>query len=212
MTLTPRPLPRLRRLRRALLARRRGLAAVCAGLAVLVAVQAQASPPPERVQVLVAAHDLGGGVPLRAADLATVPFPPERVPAGALTRAAAAVGRTAVGPVREGEPITDARLLASGLLDRHPGAVAVPVRIGDRDAVSLLHVGDHVDVLAADPQAREAAVTVASRAPVVALPAARSVDAGLQSGALVVLAVPRDVAARLAGLGVSQFLSVVLVR
>lgn len=202
----------LRRARRKVLAHRRGLAALCAGLAVAAAVQSQASPPPPTTRVLVAARDLDGGVALRADDLARVAFDPDSVPEGVIGSAADALGRTTVGPVRAGEPLTDVRVLGSGLLDRHPGDVALPVRIGDPEAVDLLRVGDRVDVLAADPQQRADAVTVASDVPVLAIPPRRDSDPGLVSGGLIVVAVSDATALRLVGLGVSSFLSVALVR
>jgi len=211
----PSPLPRraLRRTRRAVLAHRRLLAALCAVLAVGATLRAQAAPPPPRVPVLVAAHDLGSGALVTAGDLTTRSFAPGSVPAGVLGRASI-LGRTTAAPVRAGEPVTDVRLVTRDLLAGYPGTVAVPVRIGDPAAVRLLRVGDRVDVLAADPQATGPAVLVAADAPVVALPrgVARGGGTDLVSGALVVLAVPDPTARRLAGAAVSTFLSVTLSR
>ncbi len=206
----PRPRP-LRRLRRLVLARRRLLAAVCVALAVAAALQANAAPPPPRTSVLVAARDLPPGTTVTASDLAPAWFTPGSVPAGVLSRAGA-LGRTTVGPVRAGEPLTDVRLLGDSLLDGYPGAVAAPVRIGDAASVDLLRAGDRVTVLAADPQGEHAAVTVADAVPVIAVPPRRRPDPGLTSGALVVLAVDPAAARALAGAGVASFLSVVLVR
>jgi Flp pilus assembly protein CpaB len=210
--------PRLlaRRIRRAVLARRRGLAAVSAGLAVAAAVQAHAPPPNPMVAVLVAAHDLPAAVRLQAGDLATRPFSPGSVPAGVVT-AAAAVGRTTVGPVRAGEPLTDARLLGRSLLAGYPGAVAATVRIGDPAAVGLLRVGDRIDLLAADPdgtdpQGTGAARVLAEDVPVVALPRAVATGTDLVSGAPVVVAVPPETARLLAGAGVRSFLSLTVSR
>ena len=202
----------LRRLRRAVLARRRPLAAACAGLAVLAAVQANAAPPPPRTSVLVAARDLGGGVVVRAADLTRRSFAPDSVPTGVLGSARDAVGRTTVTPVRAGEPLTDVRLLSRSLLAGYPGSVAAPVRIGDPGAAALLRVGDRVDVLAADPQGAGPAVVVAPDAPVIALPGRAAGGTDLVSGALVVVAVPAATARDLAGAGVTSFLSVTLNR
>jgi Flp pilus assembly protein CpaB len=202
----------VRRVRRSVLAHRRGLAALCAGLAVLVALQAQAAPPPPRSSVLVASRDLAAGVPVSADDLTRGAFAPDSVPEGVIGRLADAVGRTTVGPVRRGEPLTDVRLLGAGMLERHPGSVVVPVRIGDQAAVDLLRVGDRVDILAADPQGDGPATTVASRVPVVAIPPAGRNSSGLVPGALVVVATTAETARRIAGLGVAAYLSVVLVR
>jgi Flp pilus assembly protein CpaB len=199
-----------RRLRRAVLTHRRLLAALAAASAAAIALQAAGAPPPETTPVHTAAHDHAPGPVLTAADLRRVGFAPGTVPAGVVD-AQQALGRTTVGPVREGEPITDARLLGAGLLDGRPGLVAVPVRIGDPGAVGLLRVGDRIDVLAADPQARSPAELVATGALVLAIP--RTVSdrvPGPLSGALVVLAVPEQTARVLAAAGVSSFLSVLL--
>lgn len=209
----PLPLRLARTLRRSVLAHRRPLAALCAALAVGAAVSAQAAPPPPRVRVLVAAHDLASGAVLGRADLTTRAFAPGSVPTGVLPAAGAALGRTTAAPVRAGEPLTDVRLLSRGLLAGYPGTVAAPVRIGDPAAVRLLRVGDRVDVLAADPQGSGPATLVAPDAPVVALPA-RSSEQGsdLVSGALVVLAVPDGTARQLAGAAVTSLLSVTISR
>jgi hypothetical protein len=117
-----------------------------------------------------------------------------------------------VGPVRAGEPLTDVRLLGESLLDRYPGSVLAPVRIGDAASVDLLRVGDRVTVLAADPQADAEAVTVADTVPVIAVPPRRRSDSSLASGALVVLAVDATTARELAGAAARSLLSVVVVR
>lgn len=206
-------MPRLallvRRGRRAVLARRRTLAALCAATAVLAALQAQAAPPPPRTMVLTAAHDLDAGVVVQGSDVRRTAYPPDAVPEGTLGRSAA-VGRTTTGPVRAGEPVTDARLVAASLLDGYPGLVAVPVRIGDPAAVRLLQVGDRVDLLAADPQGRRDAETVGSDVPVLAIPVMPSESAGLTEGALVVVGIPEPSVGTVAQASVTAFLSVVL--
>lgn len=202
----------LRRLRRALLARRRPLAALCAALATAAALQANAAPPTARVLVLTAAHDLPPGATIGPDDLTSAGFAPDKVPRGALRTARAAVGRRTIGPVRAGEPLTDVRLLDDAFLARHPGTVAAPVRIGDAAVVDLLRVGDLVTILATDPQGDAEARVVAERVPVIAVPQPRQADVGLASGALILVAAPDATATALAGAGVTSFLSVVLVR
>jgi Flp pilus assembly protein CpaB len=164
--------------------------------------------------VLTAARDLGGGVVVRAEDLQRTAFDPDSVPAGVLPGAAAAVGRTTAGPVRAGEPLTDARLVTSSLLDGYPGLVAVPVRIGDAGAVRLLRVGDRVDVLAANPAAERRggapAAVVGRDVPVLAIPRAGDDTPGLTNGALVVLGLPDAAVRTVAQASVTSFLSVVL--
>jgi SAF domain-containing protein len=201
-----------RSVRRAVLARRRPLAAGFAALAVLVAVRAQAAPPPPTVQVLTAAHDLVPGAVVGHDDLTRVPFTPESVPAGVLRSASAVVGRTTTGPVRAGEPITDVRMLSDDLLLGYPGRVAAPLRLGDAGTTRLLRVGDKVTVFAADPQGEVEPVEAARAVPVVALPRAPEGGVAAGSGDLVVVAVDVLTARRLAGLGVSSFLSAVIVR
>ena len=201
----------LRRLRRSTLAHRRPLAAALAAVAVAAALQANAAPPPPRALVLTAARDLPAGAVVQPGDLASSPFDPASVPAGVLP-AAEAVGRTTTGPVREGEAITDARLLTRSLLTGYPGLVAVPVRIGDPGAVRLLRVGDRVDLVAADPQAGSAARVVGRDVPVLAIPRAGAESPGLTTGALVVVGVPDVTVQTVAQASVTSFLSVVLTR
>ncbi len=160
--------------------------------------------------MLTAAHDLPGGVVVTVSDLRRTPFEPDSVPAGTVGRATGALGRTTAGPMRAGEPVTDARLLTTSLLDGYPGLVAVPVRIGDAGAVRLLRVGDRIDVLAADPQRRSPATLVDHDVPVLAIPRPDDATAGVSSGALLVLGVDDAAARTLAQASVSSVLSVVV--
>lgn len=193
-----------------MLARRRLLAAVLAALAVVTAVRAASMPPTPTTGVLVAAADLPGGSLVGSDDLTTVQLPVGAVPDGALSAAEQAAGRTLAAPLRRGEPLTDLRLVAPGLLDGYAGRVAAPVRVADPGAAGLLAVGDLVDLVAVAPDGGPAAV-VAEAAPVVAVPARRAED-DLVGGALVVVAVPEPVALALAEAAVRSVLSVVLRR
>ena len=199
----------VRRAGRRVLARRRPLAAACAALAVLTAVQAASDEPHPTVEVLVAAADLPGGRTVLPGDLAVATFRADSVPSGTVPLESDAVGRVLAAPVRQGEALTDLRLVTPGLLDGYPGLVATPVRIADAASVSLLRVGDRLDLVAADPEGRTA-VPVARTAPVIAVPDRGSTDQDLQRGGLVVVAVPEQQALALARLGVSHVLSYVL--
>jgi Flp pilus assembly protein CpaB len=201
----------VRRTRRGVLARRRPIAALCAGLAVAAGLRANAAPPTPRTTLLVAAHDLPGAAALRPEDLSTRSFAPDSVPAGVLSSPAQALGRTTVGPVRAGEPLTDARLVGRSMLAGYPGTVATPVRIGDPAAVGLVRVGDRVDLLASDPQGAGEAALLAHDAPVIAIPR-RTTSTDLVSGALIVVAVPDTTARSLAAAGVTSFLSLTISR
>nr|QIZ01691.1 hypothetical protein HEP87_23655 [Streptomyces sp. S1D4-11] len=82
--------------------------------------------------------------------------------------------------------------------------VAAPVRIADAATVRLLRPGDRVDVIAADGGSE--ARVVAAGARVAEVPD----FAATETGALVVLSVPRATAARLAGAGTTARLAVTL--
>lgn len=89
--------------------------------------------------------------------------------------------------------------------------VTAPVRIADAAAVRLLHPGDHVDVIAADVSGAAGAApprVVAAGARVVKVPEAE--DGPAEGGALVLLSVPRPIAAELAGAGAASRLAVTL--
>ncbi|MFE1324575.1 RcpC/CpaB family pilus assembly protein [Streptomyces sp. NPDC058735] len=106
---------------------------------------------------------------------------------------------------------------------RSARTVSAPVRIADAAAVRLLRPGDRVDVIAAEETARGGDVRVVARGARVAkvpeppdgVSEGASVSGGVAGkvsgdGALVVLAVPRSTAARLAGAGATARLAVTL--
>ncbi|HET7193843.1 MAG TPA: SAF domain-containing protein [Nocardioides sp.] len=186
-----RPARLFRRVRRAVLARRRLLAALLTGVAVAAGVQAATAPPPPSVGVVTAARDLPAGAVLGSDDLVTLDFAPDSVPSGA-TRDA--VGRTLASPVRRGEPVTDVRLLGPALTAGEPGLTAVPVRLPDAGMVELLEVGDRIDLIGTDPQSSGASV-VATGVPVLALPrpSTDTTGSGQAGGLVVVGASPTEV-------------------
>jgi Flp pilus assembly protein CpaB len=138
-----------------------------------------------------------------------VRYPVDAVPDGALREVTATEGRVLAGALRRGEPVTDARLVAPGILDGYPGTVAVPVRLADPAAVMLLRTGDRVDLIAAAPDGAGARIVVAD-APVLAVPPVAEHVEGLMSGALLVVAVSESSALSLAEASVSAVLSVAL--
>lgn len=188
-----RPATRWRRLpgrvRRAILGRRRLLAALLTGVAVVAGLRASADPPPETVAVLVATTDLPSGAVLDSADLRWREFSPGTEPSGALREA---LGRVLAGPVRAGEPLTDASVL--GARPDPAAGVATPIRITDADAASLLRAGDRIDLLATDLDSGQT-LQVAFEVPVMAVPEDRQSTDGTP-GRLVVVAVdPNSLAA-----------------
>jgi hypothetical protein len=125
--------------------------------------------------------------------------------------------------VAAGLAVTAAALVAAGPRDAeqargHPVAepvrerraievVTAPVRIADGATVRLLRPGDRVDVIEAEESATGGDAQVVARgARVTKVPEASAAE----SGALVVLAVPRATAARLVGASTTSRLAVTL--
>ncbi len=162
---------RLRRvLRRTLLARRRSLAALLAGIAVLGVLRAVSPPPGPTAAVQVARRDLAAGTVIERSDLDLVRVPVALVPDGL---ADTPVGSVLAAPLRRGEPVTDVRLVGPGLGAGFPDRVLVPVRFPDAAAADLLRPGDVIDVLATGSRSAAPGI-VAADATVAAVPADRS--------------------------------------
>ena len=192
-------------LRRAVLRRRRLLAAGLTGVAVAAGLHTVASPPPATRAILVAARDLPAGAELAPADLVLAEFARGSAPDDVVADPA---GRTLAAPVRRGEPVTDVRLVGPQLADGLSGLTATPVRLPDAGMVGLLRVGDRVDLVAADPRGT-GAETVVADAPVLAIPseaAGGSGAAGLP-GRLVVLGVGPDAVDAVAAAAVGSFVT-----
>lgn len=193
---------------------RRIAAGLLAVSALVLAVRPDPAPAragPERVPVVVAARDLPSGTVLGVADVAVARWPAAIRPAGTARAAAELDGRVLAGAVRGGEPLTDVRLVGTGLTDLlPPGLVAAPVRLADLAVSGLVAAGDRVDVLAAAPEAGQAEV-VAAGALVLAAPAAAPRDGAADPAAgLLLLAVEPATAARLAAAATTATLTVSL--
>lgn len=191
--------------------------ALTAGLLLL-----RPDPPPVAVPavaagvpVVVVARDLAAGTTLTGSDVRTVGLPAVAVPAGTVGEVRAVVGRVVAGPVRRGEPLTDARLLGPGLtagLDAGE-STAVPVRLADPDTAALVRAGDRVDVLGTPVQGDTGrsgdapagdAVMIATGVRVLAV--LRGKEAA--DGALLFVAAEPSVGRRLAGAAARQRLTV----
>ncbi len=195
---------RLRVVRRHLLLRRRYLAALLAGVAVLAGVRATAPPPAPTVAVTVAARDLPAGAVLAAADLVTRDLPVGTAPDGL---AADPAGRVLAAPVSRGEPVTAVRLVGDGLAAAAPDRVVLPVRVSDAGVAALLRPGDEVDLLVTDPGSGDTEL-LATGVTVMAVPPADP-DAGTANvGALVVVGVAPADATEVTSAWVSRFLTV----
>lgn len=198
---------RLRALRRAILARRRPLAALLVALAVLVALRTTVGPGPPTVEVPVAAHDLAAGSRLTAQDVSMTSWPADLVPDGLI---AATAGQVLAAPLRKGEPITDRRFIGSSLADAHPELTVLPLRLPDPAVVELLRVGDRIDLSSVDPETGEAAV-LATDVLVLAIPPPATTDSTL-TGRLIVAGITPDREKLVSGASVREFLTVAYTR
>jgi pilus assembly protein CpaB len=192
---------------------------VVAGLLALAALVLAARPAAPRAAVaavepvVVAAADLPPGTTLTDGDLRIAPFPPALRPAGTAPAPDALRGRVLAAAARAGEPLTDVRLVGTGLTALlAPGQVAAPVRLADLAVTGLVHAGDRVDVLAATEGTGEAQ-RVTAGALVLAAPGPRGDDppaAAQAADGLLLLAVDPATAARLAAASAAATLTVTL--
>jgi Flp pilus assembly protein CpaB len=154
--------------------------------------------------MLVADRDLAPGTTLSTSDVRIVRAPPSLIPRGAHADVSEVSGQVLAGAASAGEPITSARLigpentrLTAGLAD----ASAVPVRLADSGVAELLVPGSKVDIVGPDQAVLASAATV-----VTVRPSAGSAD----RGRLVVVALPRDVAPRVAAASLTREMTVTL--
>lgn len=200
------PRHRWRSLGRAVSWHRRKLAVVAAVAAVLTGIAAVEQDRPPTLQVVRATSGIIGGAVVRPADVEVREVLVADVPEGATRDPAEVVGRRVAAPVAEGQVLTPLILVPTRAAGA-PGRVIAPLRLVDADVVSLLRPGEVVDVVATDQQAATASV-VASAVRVVAIPAVAEPD-GAQSGALVLVEVPRDEATALARAAIGGPLTII---
>jgi pilus assembly protein CpaB len=183
---------------------RRTAAALLAVLAVVLAAASYLHGHERTVAVLVAARDVPAGTTLAGEDVRVRELPLAYVPTGAVHEVSGAVGHVLAGSARSGEPITDVRLVGTEntlLSTGDPNSVAVPVRLTDPAVAELLRPGSHVDVVSVEPPLLAAdAVVVTVR------PATTPAD----RGRLVVVALPRQAATKVAVASLSQPVTVTL--
>lgn len=213
--LGPLPVDRLRTLLRnrgwpRTMALRRLVAVALVLLAGALALRPAGARETADVGVVVAVKDMAPGGALAQADLAIRPLPAGAVPAGAFTSRDAVVGRVLAGAVRAGEPLTDVRLVGAAdtaMTTGDPTAVTVPVRLADPDVADLLRPGVRVDVVTLDPD-RQSDPVLAQNATVVTIRDTPGTQG--QPGRLVLVAVPRQFATRLAAASLRQPVTVTL--
>lgn len=191
--------------RRVALARRLAAAALATAALVLALAPRAAGGAP----VVVAARDLQPGAAVAATDLRIASWPADLVPAGALTTLDSAAGRVLAAAVRAGEPLTDVRLAGPELTARlagSPDAAAVPVRPADTGVAALLRPGDRVDVVGAGSGAG-GIVLAADVAVLAVLPSGDQTGGG---GPLVLVAMPRELATRVAAASLTDQVAITL--
>lgn len=180
--------------------------------AVLTGVNAVLPPAPPTAEVVRAALRLEGGAVISAGDVTVSRMPLGAIPEGALTDSGAVLGKTLTSPVPKGQVLTELSLSAGRSV--RSGRVVAPLRLADAELAGLLDVGDTVDVIAADGEARAAAI-IARGVRVVALPKVPETEgigasAASSAGALVLVDVDSVTATVLAQAAVTATLSVVL--
>lgn len=188
--------------RRVVLARRVAAAALVT-LALLLALTPRSGSV--GVPLVVAATDLAAGATVRPGDLAVREWPADLVPAGAVLDVARARGRVLVGAARAGEALTDVRLLDTAPSAVGPDGAAVPVRLADAGVAALLVPGNQVDVVTLGERA-DRPVVLAADATVLAVLAP---DPGPR-GRLVMVAMPREVATRVAAATLTDQVAITL--
>lgn len=149
------------------LAARRAAAGVLVVLAAVAALRPD--PDDQRVDVVVAAHDLAPGRKLSAADVDLESRSATMIPEGTHADLSAVVGATLAGPARRGEALTDVRLLGPRLAESAagPDARIVPLRLEDPALLDLVRPGDVVDVLTAGAETTAKPSVIATNAVVV---------------------------------------------
>jgi Flp pilus assembly protein CpaB len=187
-------------------------------IAVLSALDAIGGSAPRATNAVVVVRDVPAGAALSSDDVALRPVDGSTVPATALRSLDDAIGRRLTVAASTHEILTPDRLVVPRAIERS-GAVLAPVRLADGEVAGLLATGDRVDVLAATADAAgggAAAAVVAENARVAAVPIADADQGGwlsagpARSDGMVVVEVPPEAAARIAGAAASARLSVVL--
>jgi pilus assembly protein CpaB len=188
---------------------RRAVAGLLAALALVLAL----IPEDPGTAVVVASQDLASGTALTGNDVAVATWPAPLVPAGALRTPQEVGGRVLAGAARAGEPLTDVRLAgreSAARLTGRPDDAAVPVRLPNPDVAGLLGPGSRVDVVAPGPDDGRPVVLAADAAVLTVLAAEPARPGQAAPGRLVLVALPRSEAARVAAAALSEQIAVTL--
>jgi Flp pilus assembly protein CpaB len=175
----------------------------------------RSDPEGDRVDVLVAARDLGSGTALTADDVRLEKRLATTVPDGSQDNPDVVLGSTLASPARRGEVLTDVRLLGSRLAESTagPGARIVPLHLVDSALIDLVRVGDVVDVLAApasETPAGQAVTRVVATDAVVVLVSAKQRAQAVEGDRIVLVALPAHVANTVASSVLGQTVTLTL--
>ncbi|MDR0436467.1 MAG: SAF domain-containing protein [Propionibacteriaceae bacterium] len=140
--------------------------------------------------VVVAVGDIAPGTQVSGTDVALARWPAELIPPDAITSLDAALGRTTVGRVSTGVPLTTALFTTAAIRGDTGVEVLVPVRIRDPAMLGLLNPGALVTLVGVAPEGY--AETLAAGVRVAALPDSGSGGVmGDNSSALIIVACRR---------------------
>lgn len=178
-------------LRRFILLHRRWFAAGLIAIAVFSGLTALRAAPPG-AEVPVAAHDLPAGHTIKADDVRQVRV--SQAPAGNSLVRSELTNRVIAAPMREGEMITDQRVLGPDLLAGYDdGMVLVRVAV-DEPSARTVQVGDTVSVLGGD----DSSEFLVKNVKVAMSDESDDAELGSYRESLVGVVVPRDDAPKLA--------------
>ena len=187
------------------------------GLVVLAGITAlRSNPEGDRVDVLVAARDLGSGTALSVDDVRLEKRLATTVPDGSQADLNTVLGSTLASPTRRGEVLTDVRILSSRLAESTagPGARIVPLHLADTALIDLVRVGDVVDVLAAPASEAQSPTPAVSKViatdAVVVLVSAKEKRSSSEGDRVVLVALPARVANTVAGSALGQTVTLTL--
>lgn len=127
--------------------KRRVIAATLAALGIFLLFGMSHSSGNANVKTLVAIKEIESGAVILHKDVALREVPVRLVADGSFRAVSEVIGHIAVGAIRRGEVITDARLAGPSLLNESD-LVAIVITLSEIANAQLVHAGDHVDVLA----------------------------------------------------------------
>ena len=141
---------------------RRGIAAVCASLAVLMVISALTGGKSDHTVVVVASRALAPGTQIAADDLTEGTLPASTVWSGMFSTPGALVGRTTSHAIAAGQPLGRSDIVGTDLLrGLRAGTVAVEIAPSQISNTSMLQAGHRIDLYATDRDGDRTATLIA---------------------------------------------------